>query len=59
MSIALPPRHAAATTPRESILFKSMLVASALFIGTLLIAKAEFYFSAPPHSLSEVTVRVG
>jgi len=36
-----------------------MLVASALFIGTLLIAKAEFYFSAPTHSLNEVTVRVG
>jgi hypothetical protein len=53
MPITLPPRPRAATAPRESFLFKSMLVASVLFIGSLLAANFEFSFSAPSHSLSE------
>ena len=52
MPIALPPRRAA-KPPRESFLFKSVLVASALFIGCLIVVNAEFSFSAPAHSLSE------
>lgn len=53
MPINLPPRPAATAAARESFLFKSMLVASVLFVGSLLAANAEFSFSAPAHSLSE------
>ena len=53
MPIALPPRPRATTAARESFLFKSMLVASVLFVGSLLVVNAEFSFSAPAHSLSE------
>lgn len=53
MPIALPPRRASKSATRESFLFKSMLVASALFFGSLLAVNAEFSFSAPAHSLSE------
>ncbi len=53
MPVALPPRRAVANTTQESFLLKSMLVASALFVGTLLVVNAEFTFSAPAHSLSE------
>ena len=53
MPIALPPRRTVAKHARESFLFKSLLVASVLFAGSLLAANAEFSFSAPAHSLSE------
>lgn len=53
MPIMLPPRRTDAKPARESFLFKSTLVASVLFIGSLLAANAEFSFSAPAHSLSE------
>lgn len=53
MPISLPPRAARATVAHESFLFKSMLVASALVLGCLIIVNAEFSFSAPAHSLSE------
>jgi hypothetical protein len=51
MPILLPPRRP--KPARESFLLKSMLVASALFMGSLLVAHQEFNFSAPGHSLSE------
>jgi hypothetical protein len=53
MPIALPSRRTGPTPGRESFLLKSMLVASALVVATLLVANEEFYFSAPGHSLSE------
>jgi hypothetical protein len=53
MPIALPPRRTGPTPGRESFLLKSMLVASALAVGTLLAANGEFNFSSPGHSLSE------
>jgi hypothetical protein len=53
MPISLPPRRTAAKPAGESFLLKSMLVVSALFVGTLLAASQEFYFSSPGHSLSE------
>ena len=53
MPIALPPRRTDAKPARESFLFKSMLMASVLFVGSLLVANIEFSFSAPAHSLSE------
>ena len=53
MPIALPPRRTAAKPARESFLFKSMLMASVLFVGSLLVTNVEFSFSAPAHSLSE------
>lgn len=53
MPITLPPRRTDAKPARESFLFKSMLMASLLFVGSLLVANVEFSFSAPSHSLSE------
>ena len=53
MPTPLPPRT---SRPRESFLLKTMLVASALFVGTLVMANQEFYMSQPGHSLSEVEV---
>jgi hypothetical protein len=53
MPITLPPRRTDAMPARESFLFKSMLMASVLFVGSLLVANVEFSFSAPAHSLSE------
>ena len=41
---------------RESFVFKSVLVASALFVGALVMANQEFYMSAPDHSLSQAEV---
>ena len=38
---------------RESFFLKSMLVASALFVGALVMANQEFYMSAPNQSLSQ------
>ena len=40
----------------ESFLFKSVLVASALFFCAIVMVEMEFYVSAPAHSLSEVEV---
>ncbi len=53
MPTALPPRRADVKPARESLLLKSMLLASVLFVGSLLAANIEFCFSAPAHSLSE------
>ena len=53
MPISLPRRRADAKPAGESFLLKSMLVASALFLGTLLEASAEFKFSSIAHSLSK------
>lgn len=53
MPISLPPARTAAKSAGESFLFKSMLVASALFVGTLLVAEVESNLSSPAHSLSE------
>ena len=53
MPISLPSRRSNAKPAAESFLLKSMLVASALFVGTLVVAATEFNFSAPAHSLSE------
>lgn len=46
--------------PAESFAFKSLLVASALFVCTIVMVEMEFYVSAPAHSLSEaeVTLRI-
>lgn len=57
MPIILPPRRAA-QPPRESFLFKSVLVATALFAGCLIVVNAEFSFSAPAHSLSETEAKL-
>jgi len=56
MPISLPPRRADAKPAGESFLLKSMLVLSALFVGTLLAASAKFNFSPIAHSLSETEV---
>jgi hypothetical protein len=53
MPISLPTRRTDGKPAGESFLLKSMLVASALFVGTLLVASAEFNFSPIAHSLSE------
>ena len=53
MPMTLPLRRTGPRSGRESFLFKSILVASALAVGTLLAANEEFYLSAPGHSLSE------
>jgi hypothetical protein len=37
-------------------LFKSLLVASALFFSAIVLVEMEFYVSAPAHSLSEAEV---
>ena len=50
MRIPQTPRPA---PPRESFALKSVLVASALFLGAFVIAELEFYVSRPAHSLSE------
>lgn len=53
MPMTLPLRRTEPKPGRESFLLKSMLVASALAVGTLLAANEEFQLSAPGHSLSE------
>jgi hypothetical protein len=53
MPIFLPQRRPPTPPARESFLLKSMLVASALCVGALMVASAEFRFSSPAHSLSE------
>ena len=53
MPITLPLRRTGPRPGRESFLLKSILVASALFVGTLLVVNVEFTFSSPAHSLSE------
>lgn len=55
MPIPLPPRR---TPPPESFLLKTMLVASALFFGALVVANQEIYMSKPGHSLSEAEVEL-
>lgn len=40
----------------ESFAFKSLLVVSALFLAAIVMVEAEFYVSAPSHSLSEAEV---
>lgn len=57
MPIGLPPR-AASIPARESFLFKSMLVASALVLGCLIVVNAEFSFSKPTYSLSETEAKL-
>ena len=52
MATSIPPRRRV-KPGRESFLLKSLLVASALFVASLVIANQEFYLSAPGHSLSE------
>jgi hypothetical protein len=54
MPILLPPRRP--KPARESFLLKSVLVASALFMGGLVLVKEEFRLSAPGLSLSEAEV---
>lgn len=54
---ALPPRRKA-EPPTESFAFKSVLVASALFVAAIVMVEAEFYVSAPSHSLSEAEVAI-
>ena len=60
MPIRLPPPRvqARAQRQRESFLFKSMLVGSALFLGCLVVANAEFSFSKPAYSLSETEAKL-
>ena len=55
MTTSIPPRPRAKPA-RESFLLKSVLVASALFFATLVLANQEFYLSAPGHSLSEAEI---
>jgi hypothetical protein len=52
MATSIPTRPRA-KPDRESFLLKSVLVASALFIASLVMVNQEFYMSAPGHSLSE------
>jgi hypothetical protein len=54
MPTLLPLRRPAGKPPRESFVFKSALIASALFFAALVMATAEFRFSAPGNSLSEI-----
>jgi hypothetical protein len=54
MPIPVMPRRLYAKPQRESFILKSMLVASALFLGALVMANQEFYLSTPGQSLSEV-----
>jgi hypothetical protein len=56
MPIPQTPRRPRAKAPRENFIFKSMLVASALFATALVMVEAELYVSAPSHSLSEAEV---
>jgi hypothetical protein len=51
-----PRAKALSQPPRENFIFKSMLVASALFATALVMVEAELYVSAPSHSLSEAEV---
>jgi hypothetical protein len=53
MPIFLPPRRPETGAKRESFLLKSILVASALVMGSLLVASQEFNFSSHGKSLSE------
>lgn len=56
MTIPSIPRRPQGKPGRESFLLKSVLVASALFFGALVMANQEFYLSAPGQSLSEAEV---
>ena len=62
MRVPQTPRRpqAIASPARENFVFKSVLVASALFVAALVMVNQEFYMSAPSHSLTEaeVTLRV-
>lgn len=51
-----PGRRRAQAPAGESFLFKSALVASALFFSAIVMVEMEFYVSAPAHSLSEAEV---
>ncbi len=54
-----PSSQRAGAVPKpaaESFLFKSVLVASALFLTSIVMVEMEFYVSAPGHSLSETEV---
>lgn len=54
MPTNLPPRlPSPAQIARKGLALKSLLVVSALFLASLVIASMEFYCSAPSHSLSE------
>lgn len=52
MPISLAPRARPAPAG-ENFALKSMLVASALWLGALVVAAAESNFSPPNHSLSQ------
>ncbi len=62
MRVPQTPRRpqAKALVPRENFVFKSVLVASALFVAALVMVNQEFYMSTPSHSLTEteVTLRI-
>lgn len=56
MRIPVTPDRPPANPARESFIFKSVLVASALFFCALVMANQEFYMSSPSQSLSEAEV---
>ena len=56
MRIPVTPSKPHAKPASESFIFKSVLVASALFFCALVMANQEFYMSTPSHSLSEAEV---
>jgi hypothetical protein len=47
-----PPRRR--TRPRESLMLKSFFVVTVLMMGSLVIGRAEVFFSPPAGSLSAV-----
>jgi hypothetical protein len=47
-----PPRRR--TRPRESLMLKSFFVVTVLLMGSLVIGRAEVFFSPPAGSLSAV-----
>ena len=55
MATSIPPRPRV-NPERESFLLKSVLVASALFVASIVMVNQEFYMSAPGHSLSEAEI---
>ena len=56
MAIPSIPQRTQGKAGGESFLLKSMLVASVLFFGALVMANQEFYLSKPGQSLSEAEV---
>lgn len=58
LSVRIPqtPRQPDAAPASESFAFKSILVASALFLAAFVMVELEFYISQPAHSLSEAEV---